>query len=140
MADLIHEVTIAAPAERVHAAITTQAGLRQWWTSDSVAEPRVGTVAEFGFFKRKTVFRMKIEELSPQKIVWSCVGGPEEWVGTRLTWDLSPKNGATRINFNHGNWKSPDGDYGRCNSTWGALMYRLKNCVEGKSPGPHFKD
>src|SRR6266852_9328425 len=122
MADLIHEITINAPAEKVHAAITTQAGLRQWWTDDSVAEPRVGTVAEFGFFKRKTVFRMKIEELSPQKIVWSCVGGPDEWVGTRLTWDLSPKNGATRINFRHANWKSTDGDYGRCNSTWGALM------------------
>jgi uncharacterized protein YndB with AHSA1/START domain len=107
MADLIHEITINAPAEKVHAAITTQTGLRQWRTDDSVAEPRVGTVAEFGFFKRKTVFRMKIEELSTQKIVWSCVGGPDEWVGTRLTWVLSPKNGATRINFRHANWSQP---------------------------------
>jgi uncharacterized protein YndB with AHSA1/START domain len=138
MADLIHEVTINAPTEKVHAAITTQAGLKQWWTDASVAEPRVGTVAEFGFFKRKTVFRMKIEELLPQKIVWSCVGGPDEWVGTRLTWHLSPRNGATRITFRHGNWKSTDGDYGRCNSTWGALMYRLKDYVEGNPRGPHF--
>jgi uncharacterized protein YndB with AHSA1/START domain len=48
MADLIHEITVNAPAEKVHAAITTQAGLRLWWTDDSVAEPRVGTVAKFG--------------------------------------------------------------------------------------------
>ena len=25
------------------------------------------------------------------------------------------------------------------NSNWGELMYRLKNYVEGKNPGPHWR-
>ena len=27
-----------------------------------------------------------------------------------------------------------------CNSTWGELMYRLKGFVEGKNPGPHWRE
>jgi hypothetical protein len=26
-----------------------------------------------------------------------------------------------------------------CNSTWGELMYRLKGYVDGKNPGPHWR-
>ena len=141
MAEMRHEITINAPAKQVYDAITTGSGLRQWWTADSVAEPLVGTIAEFGFFNRKTVFRMQIEELTPAKrVVWSCVGGPDEWKGTRLTWDLSTKGETTKVIFQHGGWASTEGDFGRCNSTWGALMYRLKGFAEGKSPGPHFTD
>jgi hypothetical protein len=27
-----------------------------------------------------------------------------------------------------------------CNSTWGELMYRLKDHVEGRNPGPHWRE
>jgi uncharacterized protein YndB with AHSA1/START domain len=137
---LLHEIYIQAPAEKVYQAITTADGLRQWWTADSAAEPRVGSVAEFGFFGRKTVFRMRIDELVPsQRIVWQCVGGPDEWPGTRLTWELSENDGKTRVHFDHAGWPHTEGHFRPCNSTWGALMHRLKDYAEGKSPGPHFK-
>jgi uncharacterized protein YndB with AHSA1/START domain len=139
MADLHHEIEIEAPPEKVYEAITTTEGLRGWWTSDSVAEATVGSVAEFGFFNRGTVFRMQIDKLRPRKrVVWTCVGGPEEWQGTVLTWVLSREGDKTKLRFKHGKWRSSKGDFARCNSTWGALLYRLKSYAEGKSPGPHF--
>jgi hypothetical protein len=50
MADVLLEVPISAPPERVYQAITEQAGLASWWTPDvSKAEPRIGSVAEFRF-------------------------------------------------------------------------------------------
>ena len=55
MADLHHKIEIEASPEKVYEAITTAEGLRSWWTGDSVAEPRVGSIAEFGFFNRETV-------------------------------------------------------------------------------------
>src|ERR1700674_240575 len=118
MADMLHQVFVNAPPEKVYDAISAQDGLRGWWTTDSVAEPRVGSVAEFGFGKRKTLFRMSILELSPsRRIVWECLGDVDEWKGTRLIWEMTPKEQGTELRFTHGNWRSTDGWFATCNST-----------------------
>jgi uncharacterized protein YndB with AHSA1/START domain len=141
MAEMHHEIQITTASDKVYQALTTQAGLRSWWTADSHAEPRVGSTAEFGFNKKSVVFKMRIDELTPgQRVVWSCVGDHDEWRGTKLTWDISHKDGVTTLRFNHNNWRSATDFFASCNSTWGMLMYRLKDAVEGKSPGPYWKE
>lgn len=141
MPDMHHQIQIAAPPEKVFEALTTQAGLQSWWTSDTVTEPRPGGSAQFGFHNRSVIFRMHIQELTPsKKVVWECLGDDEAWKGTRLTWDLSADDGATVLHFAHANWRSGEGYFAVCNSTWGELMYRLKNYVEGRNPGPHWKE
>lgn len=139
MADLLHEIVIDAKADEVTQALTTQDGLRSWWTADSTAEPTVGSTAEFGFDNRQIVFRMKVEQIDPgQKVVWFCIGGPDQWVGTRVTWFVNEENGTTRLRFAHSDWKSIDGVYAICNTTWGHLMVVLKQYLEGENPGPYF--
>ena len=139
MPNMHHEVEIDASPEKVYEAITTQAGLRGWWTEDSVATPCVRSVAEFGFYNRRFLFRMRIEELTPgKKVVWTCLEGHDEWKGTRLIWQISQKDGATVLRFVHGDWPSTSSHFVYCNSVWGMLMYRLKDYVEGKSPGPYY--
>ena len=32
--DLIHRIGIAAPAEKIYRALTTEEGIRAWWTTD----------------------------------------------------------------------------------------------------------
>jgi uncharacterized protein YndB with AHSA1/START domain len=141
MAELRHQILIKAAPAKVYAAIATQAGLAGWWTADSKTEDKVGGRAEFGFDKRGTVFHMKIEKLEPGKhLAWSCHGDPPEWDGTTLTWELSPQGESTTLRFTHGNWKSANDYYAMCNSTWGELVYRLRDYVEGKNPGPHWKE
>ena len=141
MAELRHQILIQAAPAKVYAAIATQAGLAGWWTADSKTEDKVGGKAEFGFDKRGTVFHMKIEKVEPAKhLVWSCHGDPPEWDGTTLEWELSRQGEGTTLRFTHGNWKSTNDYYAMCNSTWGELMYRLKDYVEGKNPGPHWKE
>lgn len=141
MAELKHQIPIKAAPQKVYAAIATQAGLREWWTADSRAEEKVGGKAEFGFDKRGMVFRMDIKQLDPGKrVVWNCHGDHPEWNGTVLTWDLSPQDGGTMLRFTQSGWKSISDFYASCNSTWGELMYRLKDYVEGKNPGPHWKE
>jgi uncharacterized protein YndB with AHSA1/START domain len=141
MAELRHQILIKAAPAKVYAAIATPAGLAGWWTADSKTEDKVGGKAEFGFDKRATVFHMKIDKLEETKrVVWSCHGDPPEWDGTTLTWELSPQREGTTLHFTHGNWKSATDYYAMCNSTWGELVYRLKDYVEGKNPGPHWKE
>ncbi|HEX9588168.1 MAG TPA: antibiotic biosynthesis monooxygenase [Bradyrhizobium sp.] len=49
MAEIRHQIAIEAPPEKVYAALATQAGLRSWWTADTVADHKTGGKAEFGF-------------------------------------------------------------------------------------------
>jgi uncharacterized protein YndB with AHSA1/START domain len=141
MAELKHQIPIEASPDKIYAALTTQAGLRSWWTADTKAEEKVGGSAEFGFDKRAIVFRMKIEKLEPgRSVVWSCHGDLPEWNGTTLTWDLEKNHSGTTVRFTHAGWNAVTEMFAICNSSWGELMYRLKNYVEGKNPGPHWTE
>jgi uncharacterized protein YndB with AHSA1/START domain len=141
MADLMHQIPINASPEKVYAALATQAGLRSWWTADTEADEKAGGKAEFGFDKRQMVFRMKIEKLEPgQQVVWSCHGDQPEWNGTTLTWNIAREDGRTVLRFTQSGWNSMSDMYAMCNSTWGELMYRLKNYLEGRNPGPLWRE
>ncbi len=140
MAELKHQIAIKSTPEKVYAALTTEIGLRQWWTADVKAEDKVGGKAEFGFDQRATVFRMKIVKLNPGKeVIWSCQGDNREWAGTRLIWKISGEGSVTVVRFTHRGWKAVTELYAICNSSWGELMHRLRDYVEGKNPGPHWK-
>lgn len=139
MPDMHHEIPIEASSADVYRALTTAEGLRSWWTADSQAEAKVGGTTELGFYGRSTVFRMRIAELKPnQRVVWECVGDDEEWKGTRLTWDLTPKGEKIVLHFVHADWHALSSYFAACTTTWGMLLYRLKDYLEGRSPGPYF--
>jgi uncharacterized protein YndB with AHSA1/START domain len=141
MADLKHQIPIQASPEKVYAALATQAGLCGWWTADTKVDEKIGGTAEFGFEKRGMVFRMNIEKLDPGKrVVWTCHGDHPEWNGTVLTWELTPEDVGTALRFTHSKWKTISDFCASCNSTWGELMFRLKDYVEGKNPGPHWQE
>jgi hypothetical protein len=52
--------------------------------------------------------------------------------------ELEPRNGKTLVRFTHAGWAAATEYFVSCNTTWGALMYRLKAAAEGKAPGPLF--
>jgi len=140
MADILHRITIDASPERVFDALTVSEGLQSWWTQDSNATPESGSVAVFKFLQGTIVFRMRIEELvTGKRVAWLCQGDPQEWEGTQLTWDLeSTESGGTDLHFAHRGWASTEGEYSRCNTTWGHLMHLLKAYAEGIPVEPHF--
>jgi uncharacterized protein YndB with AHSA1/START domain len=141
MSELKHFVSIEASPAKVYAAIATQTGMRNWWTADTVMDEKVGGNAEFGFGKRETVFRMVIKNLeSEKKVVMKCRGDHPEWKGTTLTWKIVKEDTGTALYFTHSGWKKVTGFCASCNSMWGNLMYRLKDYVEGKHPGPQWKE
>ncbi len=140
MADIQHRITIDAAPDRVFDALTLSEGLQSWWSRDSSATPEIGSVAVFKFVQGTIVFRMRIEELVPGKrVAWLCQGDLQEWEGTQLTWELEPtEGGGTDLRFAHKGWASTEGEYPRCNTTWGHLMHVLKDYAEGKPVEPHF--
>ena len=137
---LMHLVTIDGDADRIYEALSTTEGLASFWTADSHAEPKVGSIAKFGF--HGPVLEMRVDELAPGKRVrWSTNCGFPEWNGTTVTWDIrQAKDGAHEVLFNHDGWPDalPPSDLASVNYTWGRVVGRLKDYVESGKPVPYF--
>jgi uncharacterized protein YndB with AHSA1/START domain len=141
--DSMHEITVAAPATKVYQAWTTEEGLRGWWTADATAPQAKGTAYLFRFDGGQVTFHFRVEEeVSGERAVWQGIEGPgmpAEWVGTKIDVRISAAGeGRTRLRFAHREWRSTEGAYCACNTTWGELMYRLRDWCEGRSRGPLF--
>ena len=139
MTDILHEITIQAPAGKVFDAITTEAGLKGWWTADTRSSGKKGSTATFGFYNKSMVLEMRYDEVErAHHLRWSCVGGPGEWNGAAVAFDLEPAEQGTKVRFRHSGWKSTDGIFPKVNTGWGGLMYSLKKYVESGKPAPMF--
>lgn len=135
MASIRHSIEIDAPVSAVRAVVATAQGLCQWWAEDVQA---AADTVELGFFGRSTVYRLRSERRGPEDLVsWGCETG-KEWAGTRLSFQLEPLSQRTRLHFEHSDWAGETPYFVSCNTTWGALLFRLKAAAEGKKPGPLF--
>jgi uncharacterized protein YndB with AHSA1/START domain len=126
---LIHRFGIAAPAEEIYRALTTEDGIRAWWTTDVTMGARAGEQAVFGFFDHSTFFQMRIEALTPPSLVrWQCTGDSSpDWVGTTQEFILEPDGDEVLLKFCHGGWKRGGDHCYHCNTTWGHLLVCLKD-------------
>jgi uncharacterized protein YndB with AHSA1/START domain len=140
MPDILHRVGIksAAPADTFKA-LTTCDGLTAWWTDSVAGENKVGGVLKFRFGERG-FFDMKVLELTPVQCVrWQVIAGPEEWIGTKVSFDLKQAGDYTIVLFKHEGWKEPVEFLHHCSTKWAIFLLSLKTLVEtGKgSPYPH---
>jgi uncharacterized protein YndB with AHSA1/START domain len=131
MADILHELTIAATPEQVYKAITEQNGLASWWTTRTTAQPKVGTTAEFGFMGGQLTMKMQVTDLKPNShIEWSVQQSAPDWAGTHITWDITPVDVGTKVLFGHRDWSTTDGSYASANYNWGYFLTSLKSYLE----------
>ena len=140
MPDIRHRVVMSAPLDRVYSAIATKEGLSDWWTRDGVrGESTEGSTIEFYFGQPEPAAVMEVTRLDPEgQVSWSCVGGADEWVGTKLSFTLTPKDDETVVLFTHADWRDPSDFMAHCSARWAYFLLSLKSLVEtGKgTPSP----
>jgi uncharacterized protein YndB with AHSA1/START domain/ketosteroid isomerase-like protein len=137
-----HQLRIAAPPERVFDLLTTESGLRRWWTASTAATPEPGAVLRFGFDGDTVMMHFRVDRHDRARaLTWTCVDNPKsprEWVDTKIVAELEPDGDGTVLRFGHIGWAKDDGALPLCNTTWGALMHRLRDAAEGRDRGPLF--
>lgn len=144
MVDILHRIGIKAPVAQVYKALTTLEGLARWWTEEVAGDGKVGGKIGFGF-RTKTgelLGKMVMEVQEPgenNEVRWRCVEGPEEWVGTDITFRLSEQDGQTIVLFGHRNWREAVEATYHCSMKWATFLLSLREYVEtGKGrPSPH---
>jgi len=139
MVDILHRVGVISSPDKVYQALTSHDGLAGWWTDDTEGgDGGLGEVVKFRFLQGG--FDMKVLELEPdRRVLWEVVDGPEEWIGTKVVWDLKQEGEYTIILFQHQGWKEPVEFMNHCSTKWAIFLMSLKSLVEtGKgAPAPN---
>lgn len=140
MANILHRIGIKSSSrDDVYKALTTIEGLSNWWTSNTQGEGnKLGGVLQFRFGAGG--FDMKVMELTPtEKVLWEVIDGPEEWMGTKISWQLKEEGDYIVILFKHQDWKEPVELMHHCSTKWAIFLMSLKSFLEiGKgAPDPN---
>ncbi|NRF39606.1 SRPBCC domain-containing protein [Pedobacter foliorum] len=139
MADILHRIGIKSSSmDDVYQALTTIDGLAGWWTSNTQGKGnQVNDIIQFRFGAGG--FDMKVVDLnSPSLVVWELAEGPEEWMGTTISFELKQENEYVILLFKHLNWKEPVEFMHHCSTKWAIFLMSLKSLIEtGKgTPDP----
>jgi uncharacterized protein YndB with AHSA1/START domain len=138
MVDILHRVGVEAPIEKVYRAVATREGIAGWWTENVSGDDKQGGTLSFRFADVGP--SMKILELVPnQRVVWECVAGAPEWVGTKLSFELKEDSGETVLLFSQRGWREPVEFMHACSTKWATFLMGLKALVEKGhgTPYPH---
>jgi len=139
------EIELAAPRSTVYAALTTQQGIRSWWTESCDVGSEIGsqTIVRFG----ATFKVMRIESLLPDsEVSWKVTDArlevpglkrTDEWIGTTITFRLvSVSDSVTRLRLEH-HGLTPDVEcFEICTSGWHQFLGSLKLYVETGTGAP----
>ncbi|HLH65195.1 MAG TPA: SRPBCC domain-containing protein [Solirubrobacteraceae bacterium] len=134
MPSIIHRLTIDAPAERLHELVATASGVQSWWTGRPVAgETHVGgRLSVFFGESDDPAATFEIAERDPSRVVWRCVQGPGDWIGTQITYRLQARDdGGVTLLFSHEGWRQESEFMAGCSTNWAAYLMSLKSGAEG---------
>jgi len=140
MPDILHRVAIKSAPNDAYRALTTLEGLAGWWTTETQGNCNVGGVIQFRFGTRGGI-DMKVLELDPAKrVLWQVVGGPPDWIGTKVSFELTPDDDFTIILFKHQRWKKPIEFMHHCSTKWALFLMSMKSLVETGKGAPYPND
>lgn len=145
MVDIIHRIGIRSSTSKVYTALSTIDGLAHWWTEEVGGDDKAGGRIEFTFRSEagelKGQMVMEVPELNPgQNVRWRCVQGPDEWIGTFITFELSQQDDQTIVIFSHRGWREAVEFMAHCSMKWAVFLLSLREYVETGNGKPSPRD
>ncbi|HWA59252.1 MAG TPA: SRPBCC domain-containing protein [Gemmatimonadales bacterium] len=129
-ADILHDFPIAVPPARVYEAITTPAGLDQWWTARSFGAPVPGSEYQLWFGPeydwRAVVSIARPNEAFELRLTKAMV----DWLGTRVGFVLSPGGAGTQLHFYHAGWNAVTEHFRISSFCWAMYLRLLRRYLE----------
>lgn len=123
--------------EEVYDALTTSQGLQSWWTTEAEARPTVESHAIFRFNETYQKTMRVVELLPDRRVLWECLEGHAEWLGTTIAFEIEPVAGGIDLRLYHAGWAAETDLFGHCNYHWGLYLGSLKSYLETGEGRPH---
>ncbi|MBA6225190.1 SRPBCC domain-containing protein [Colwellia sp. MB02u-18] len=140
MVNINHRIGINALPEKIYEALTTDDGLKKWWTNDISGAGMEGSTIKFRFNGGGPDFT--VTKLIPNKTVcWKHSGNiPESWMDTEISFQLETGENQTFVRFTHSNWNETTDFMAHCNTKWAVFLLSLKDALETGKGTPFPND
>ena len=135
MANINHQITIKAQAQKIYELITTKTGIQKWLTKEDgwniKGKETIGGTLLFYFGENH--HEMKISKLIPNtEVTWDCTVGHPEWIGTSVSFTIESKGDKNILYFAHKGWANQTEFFEQCRQVWERSVIDIKNAVEAK--------
>ncbi len=137
MASVNHSVVMSTTHDKLINSLTTLQGLSSWWTKETSGSTNVGDVIEFRF--GGSGFDMKVLKSNENSVLWEVIAGPDEWIGTRVNFDIRNHEKGVILYFAHTGWEEESEFHHHCSMKWATFLLSLKDYLE-KGAGKPYPD
>jgi uncharacterized protein YndB with AHSA1/START domain len=131
-------VNIESNKELVYKALTEE--IDKWWTSIENTANKEGDIFKISF-GTESYWKFKVLDLkNSESVVWECVeshqdhnlqGMDDEWLNSKLYWNISNIDGNVKVQFLHKGLVSTGVCYEVCSSAWDFyILDSLKRFLE----------
>jgi len=136
--DFTAQIDYAAPPPAVYRALTTPDGLRGWWGTHATVGTKPGQLIRFDWSDSDYI-ELRIERLlKDREVRWTCAAQhdknlphPDEWLGTEISFQLSPTATGTNLQFTHRGLQTELACYEMCAGGWDwFLRHSLRGLLE----------
>jgi uncharacterized protein YndB with AHSA1/START domain len=137
MPDILLDLPVKAPLDRVFQAVSTPQGLDCWWTERSSGTPAEGAEYELRFGPEYD-WRAQVTRYVPDcEFELRMVRADEDWVGTRVGFRLEDRDGTTWVRFYHSGWPGPNEHYRVSCNCWALYLRLLRRYLEHGETVPY---
>ncbi len=140
---ILIQFDMAADRSTVHRAISTEQGIRSWWSSRTTG-PDGSKHLEVSFPDAPLPFQFTVTRDDQARVEWRTGAFPPPWAGTTIRWDLSdappdaPPGSTTRLLFSHRDYDADNPVIPGVTPVWVQIILRLKSYAETGKPDPFF--
>jgi uncharacterized protein YndB with AHSA1/START domain len=140
MPDIVHRFEAKASAKDTYNALSSLEGLSGWWTTDTQGNTKTAGTIEFRFGTRGRIDMKVLESEPARRVLWQVIAGPEEWIGTKVAFNLREQQGITTVLFEHQGWKAQTESMHACSTKWATFLLGLKSLLEAGKGTPFPND
>ena len=138
---ILMQFDIDADRATVHKALSTQDGIRSWWSTRT--DGPAGDQLRVSFPDVPQPFEFSIAPNDEGRVEWVTGGFPPWWAGTSIRWDRAdnpdrPDEPGTRLLFGHRDYHADNPVIPIVTPAWAQIILRLKGYAETGRPQPFF--
>jgi uncharacterized protein YndB with AHSA1/START domain len=130
MADILFELPVFAPVEKVFEAVSSPAGLNAWWTQTCSGDPVEGAEYALGFgegYQWKAVVTKSRPDAEFELEITEADG---DWIGTRVGFFLRDDPGRTTVLFHSSGWSEAERHFQISAYCWAMYLRLMKRFAE----------
>jgi len=142
--DFTAQIDYAVSPRVVYQALTTPDGLRGWWGTHATVATAPGKLIRFDWSDSDYI-ELRIDRLvQDREVQWTCAAQhdenlphPDEWLGTEISFRLSPTTTGTNLQFTHRGLQPDLACYDMCAGGWDwFLRHSLRGLLEHGQGSP----